>query len=62
MQARVCTRVQGCGGSRWFTKAELLQDGIIFLIHLFARASLLMKMLNIEATFKTDIIKVVLVF
>ena len=30
------------------TKAELLQEGIIFLIHLFARAILLMKKLKIE--------------
>ena len=28
--------------------AELLQEGIIFLIHLFARAILLMKKLKIE--------------
>ena len=31
-------------------KAELLREGIIFLIHLFARAILLMKMLKIEET------------
>ena len=31
-------------------KAELLQEGIIFLIHLFARAILLMKKLKIEET------------
>ena len=29
-------------------KAELLREGIIFLIHLFARATLLMKKLKIE--------------
>ena len=53
----------------WCTKAELLQEGIIFLIHLFARAILLMKKLKIEeskatynSTFKTDIIKLGLVF
>ena len=50
-------------------KAELLQEGIIFLIYLFARAILLMKKLKIEETkatqysaFKTDIIKLGLVF
>ena len=31
-------------------KAELLREGIIFLIHLFARAILLMKKLKIEET------------
>ena len=31
-------------------KTELLQEGIIFLIHLFARAILLMKKLKIEET------------
>jgi hypothetical protein len=51
------------------TKAELLQEGNIFLIYLFARAILLMKKLKIEetkatlySTFKTDKIKVDLVF
>ena len=46
-------------------KAEIVQEGIIFLIHLFARAILSMKKLKIEdtkatkySTFKTDIIKV----
>ena len=50
-------------------KAELRHEGKIFLIHLFARAILLMKKLKIEetkatqySTFKTDIIKVGLVF
>ena len=32
------------------TKAELLREGIIFLIHLFARAISLMKKLKIEET------------
>ena len=32
------------------SKAELLPEGIIFLIHLFARAILLMKKLKIEET------------
>ena len=31
-------------------KAELLREGIIFLIHLFARAILLMKKLKIKET------------
>ena len=50
-------------------KAELLREGIIFLIHLFARAILSMKKLKIEetkatycSTFKIDVIKVDLVF
>ena len=51
-------------------KAELLQEDIFFLIHLFARDILAMKKLEIEktkptsfiSTFKTDIIKVGLVF
>ena len=50
-------------------KAELLQEGIIFLIHLFARATLLMKKFKIKetnaiwySTFKTSTIKVGLVF
>ena len=50
-------------------KAKLLQEGIFFLIHLFARDILLQKKLEIEetkttkySTFKTDIIKVSLVF
>ena len=46
-------------------KAELLQEGIFFLVHLFARDILVMKKLEIEktkptfkiSTFKTDIIK-----
>ena len=33
-----------------YIKAELLREGIIFLIHLFARAILLMKKLKIEET------------
>ena len=43
------------------TKAELLKEGIFFLIHLFARDILVMKKLEIEetkttwySTFKTD--------
>ena len=51
------------------SKAELLQVGIFFLIHLFAREILLIKKLEIEETkttqyltFKTEIIKVGLVF
>ena len=51
-------------------KAELLQEGIFFLIHLFARDVLVMKKLEIEKTkptfiisvLKVDIIKVGLVF
>ena len=52
-----------------YIKAELLQVDILFLIHLFAGEILLLKMLEIEetkttqyTTFKTDILKVVLVF
>ena len=40
------------------TKAELLQEGIIFLIHLFARDVLVMKMLEIKKTKPTFIISV----
>ena len=50
-------------------KAELLREGIIFLVHLFARKILLVKKLKMEETkatkysiFKTDIIKVSLLF
>ena len=51
-------------------KAEWLQEGIFFLLQLFARGILVMKMLEIEktkptfiiSTFKTDIGKVGLVF
>ena len=39
-------------------KAELLQEGIFFLIHLFARDVLLMKKLEIEKTKPTFIISV----
>ena len=39
-------------------KAELLQEGIIFLIHLFARDILVMKKLEIEKTKSTFIISV----
>ena len=38
------------------TKAELLQEGILFLIHLFARDILLMKKLEIKKTKPTFII------
>ena len=38
------------------TKAELLQEGIFFLIHLFARDVLIMKKLQIEKTKLTFII------
>ena len=53
----------------WGHKAKLLEEGIFFLIHLFARDILLQKKLEIEetktteySTLKTDIIKVGLVF
>ena len=39
-------------------KAELLQEGIFFLIHLFARDVLLIKKLEIEKTKPTFIISV----
>ena len=42
-------------------KAELLQEGIFFLIHLFAKDFLLMKKLEIEKTgptFITTVLKV----
>ena len=39
-------------------KAELLREGVIFLIHLFARAILLMKKLEIKKTKPTFIISV----
>ena len=39
-------------------KAELLQDGIFFLIHLFARDVFVMKKLEIEKTKPTFIISV----
>ena len=44
-----------------FAKAELLQEGIFFLIHLFARDILVMKKLKIEktkATFSISVFKV----
>ena len=40
------------------TKAELLKEGIFFLIHLFARDILVMKKLEIEKTEPTFIISV----
>jgi hypothetical protein len=39
-------------------KAELLQEGIFFLIHLFARDVLVMKKLEIQKTIPTFIISV----
>ena len=42
----------------WVTKAELLQEGIFFLIHLFARDVLVMKKLEIEKTKPTFILSV----
>ena len=39
-------------------KAELLQEGIFFLIHLFARDVLVMKKLEMEKTKPTFIISV----
>ena len=60
----------GEGFERYILKAELLQEGIFFLLQLFARDVLVMKKLEIEktkptfiiSTFKTDIITVGLVF
>ena len=40
------------------TKAKLLQEGIFFLIHLFARNVIVMKKLEIEKTKLTFIISV----
>ena len=37
-------------GETQFSKAELLQEGIIFLVHLFARVILLMKKLKFKET------------
>ena len=42
----------------WSYKAELLQEGIFFLIHLFARDVLVMKKLEVEKTKPTFIISV----
>ena len=42
----------------WAYKAELLQEGIFFLIHLFAIDVLVMKKLEIEKTKPTFIISV----
>jgi hypothetical protein len=47
-------KFKGPGG----TKAELLQEGIFFLIHLFARDVLVMNKLEIEKTKPTFIISV----
>ena len=43
---------------RQITKAEILQEGTFFLIHLFARDVLVMKKLEIEKTKPTFIISV----
>ena len=42
----------------WIAKAELLHEGIFFLIHLFAKDILVMKKLEIEKTKPTFIILV----
>ena len=42
----------------WAYKAELLQEGIFFLIHLFAKDILLMKKLEIGKTKPTFIMTV----
>ena len=67
---KIKIRLQADNNTPWIErehgKAELLQEGIFFLIHLFARELLLMKKLEIEktkptfiiSTLKTDIIKV----
>ena len=44
-----------------YYKAELLQDGIFFLIHLFARDVLVMKKLEINKTKPTFITSVLIV-
>ena len=55
----VPTHVQKIAISRKnIVKAELLQEGIFFLIHLFARDVLVMKKLEIEKTKPTFIISV----
>ena len=43
---------------KFLYKAKLLREGIIFLIHLFAGAILLMKKLEIEKTKPTFILSV----
>ena len=47
-----------CGVMKVFNKAELLQEGIFFLIHLFAREVLVMKKLEIKKTKPTLMISV----
>ena len=42
----------------YFDKVELLQEGIFFLIHLFARDVLVMKKLEIEKTKPTFVMSV----
>ena len=44
--------------NRHCTKVELLQEGIFFLVHLFARDVLVLKKLEIEKTKPTFIISV----
>ena len=44
--------------SFFLNKAELLQDGIFFLIHLFARDVLVMTKLEIEKTLIISVLKV----
>ena len=47
-----------CSERNWIYKAELLQEGIFYLIHLFAKDILVMKKLEIEKTKTTFIISV----
>ena len=47
-----------CGVMKVFNKAELLQEGIFFLIHLFAREVLVMKKLEIKKSKPTFIVSV----
>ena len=65
-----CTQPPAQWTQNIFVKAELLQESILFLLHLFARYVLVMKKFEIEktkptfiiSTFKTDILRVGLVF
>ena len=61
----VCTSIKRLFATKIINKAELLQVGIVFLIHLFAQEILLSKKLEIEKTkptqYSTDVIKVGLV-
>ena len=54
--------VRGAHETTDASKAKSQKEVIFFLTHLFARDILLMKKLEIEEIFKTDIIKVGLVF